>query len=710
MLNKNNAKKPRRTFQPTTKSSTQDDMWFSSLPVDVMWGIYARQSTPAQVLKNFESTEMQTDDLIAYLVERGVKDGSWQLFDADLGLSGTLPIDKRTGLQELVEWIKTGKIKAVLVYQISRLFRDDTGVEYNTFAKICREHDCILVTADGMVFNFNNRMHLKMFRFLAEYAAEYIPQQIGLLNAARLRKARRGLFVGFGYVARGYIVNYDKDSENYQRFVLYKPWQPAVLHLFERFYALGGDLSTLCREVEDMPFVFPKYESWVDKRNIRDQTWKKVPGGYHISRRGIISILTNPFYIGWLIVAGDVISTENHEPLIPKEKQYLFWFAFDCLAEFTTQGERNTKRTLGSRRFTRRINKEGIGLLKDRVQTPEGNPIYVHVSESKRHHGYRTPKRNTRLLAKFESEIDIELVDGEFAKLLFFHLRQTHDFDGFRQWVTQVLARRESQRQIVLAQLEEVKVQHEAIMDERLGIRAQINQQIRSALVEDETIDVERLKAYLEYQFAKDFERLQARSQKLDARELELKAKLPEETEDKQTQVARTFAEFQTELENLTEVWDKKPGKEKKEFVNLLVTKAELSTVATHWIKCTVYWTHPAWPVETLYIYKRRGGINAWTVQEHELVKLHYPDKPKHELLALLPDKSWTAIEMQAYKLQVKRKQKPNPLNIDGYTTWSDYLFCQEIGIDWETKETMYIQEGSSAKCVPLCRWVHGGW
>ncbi len=700
MLNKD--KKPRRTFQPTTKSSAQDDMWYSSLPVDVMWGIYARQSTPAQVIKNFESTEMQTDDLVAYLVERGVRNGSWQLFDADLGLSGTLPIDKRTGLQELVERIKAGKIKAVLVYQISRLFRDDTGVEYNTFAKICREHDCILVTADGMVFNFNNRMHLKMFRFLAEYAAEYIPQQIGLLNAARLRKARRGLFVGFGYVARGYIVDYDKDSETYQRFILYKPWQPAVLHLFERFYALGGDLSTLCREVEEMPFVFPAYESGVDKRNIRDQTWKKVPGGYHLTRRGIISILTNPFYIGWLIVAGDVISTENHEPLIPKEKQYLFWFAFDCLAEFTPQGERNTKRTLGSRRFTHRINKEGIGLLKDRVQTPEGNPIYVHVSEDRRHHGYRTPKRNTKLLAKFESEIDIDLVDGEFAKLLFFHLRHTHDFDGFRKWVTEVLARRENQRQIVLAQLEEVKVQQEAIMDERLGIRTQINQQIRVLLGEDENVDVEQMKAHLESQFANDFARLQTRSQKLDARETELKAMLPQEAEDKQTKVARTFKDFQTELENLAEVWDKKPGKEKKEFVNLLVTKAELSTVATHWIKFTVYWAHPAWPVETLYIYKRRGGINAWKPEEHELVRLHYPDKPKHELLALLPDKSWTAIEMQAYKLQVRRKQKPNPLNIDGYTTWSDYQFCQQLGIEWQTKETMYVQKGLSAKCVPL--------
>lgn len=700
MLN-GDPKKPRRSFQPTQKAS-QDDMWYSTLPVDVMWGIYARQSTPAQVLKNSESTEMQTDDLIAYLVERGVKDGSWQLFDADLGLSGTLPIDKRTGLQDLVEWIKAGKIKAVLVYQISRLFRDDTGVEYNTFAKICREHDCILVTADGMVFNFNNRMHLKMFRFLAEYAAEYIPQQIGLLNAARMRKARRGLFVGFGYVARGYIVDYDKDSENYQRFVLYKPWQPIVLHLFERFYALGGDLSALCREVEEMPFVFSTYESWVDKRNIRDQTWKKVPGGYHISRRGIISILTNPFYIGWLIVAGDVITTENHEPLIPKEKHYLFWFAFDCLSEFTIQGERNTKRTLGSRRFTHRINKEGIGLLKDRVQTPDGNPIYVHVSESKRHHGYRTPKQGTKLLVKFESEMDIDLIDGEFTKLLFFHLRQTHDFDGFRQWVTGVLTRRVSQQQIIMAQLEEVKIQQEAILDERLGIRTQIAQQIRAALVEDENADVDQMKAYLESQFAKDFERLQARSWKLDARELELNAKLPEHAEDKPTRVARTFADFQTELENLATVWDKKPGKEKKEFVNLLVTKVELSTVATHWIKCTVYWMHPAWPVETLYIYKRRGGINAWTAEEHELVKLHYPDKPKHELLALLPDKSWSAIEMQAYKLQVKRKQRPNPLNIDGYTTWSDYLFCQQLGIKWETKETMYVQIGSNAICVPL--------
>src|SRR5205814_9835224 len=78
------------------------------------------------------------------------------------------------------------------LFPYTTLFRSDlTGIQYNTFADDCKQHNCILVTAhDGMLFYFNNPIHLKMFRFLAEAAAEYLQQQIGLLHEARLRRAR----------------------------------------------------------------------------------------------------------------------------------------------------------------------------------------------------------------------------------------------------------------------------------------------------------------------------------------------------------------------------------------------------------------------------------------------------------------------------------------------------------------------------------------
>lgn len=641
MLSEENAKKWKRTFQPREKTQ-QEEMWYSAIPIDIMWGIYARQSKLAQLVEHFESTEMQTEDLIQLLVKKGVRDGNWQLFDADLGVSGTLPIDKRTGLQELVEQIKADIIKAVLVYQISRLFRDDTGVEYNTFAKICKEHNCILMTADGMVFNFNNRMHLKMFRFLAGYAAEYIPQQLGLLHAARMRKARRGLYVACGPIPCGYIVDYNKESETYKKFILYTPFQDPILNLFERFYALEANLTALCREVEEMPYVFPRYEAWVDKRSIRDRKWKKVPKGYHISRRGIISILTNPVYIGWMIVAGDIVSTHNHDRLIPLDKEYLFWFAFDHLAEFTIKGEVNSKRSLPPRRFFHRHCADEAGLLKDRIEAPEGNPVYVHLTGG-RTPCYRMVKRGTKIYDKNKSEIEIDLVDREFTKLLFTHLRQTDEFDGFRQWITDMLQKRKTQIEIVMAQLEEIAVQQEAILDEKLAIRTHINQQVKAALAEDEAADVEALKVKFEQEVKQDIERLRIRSHKLDEREKELRSKLPTGEDEEEVKVARTFADFQTELEKLANVWEK------------------------------------------------------------EALRTQYASAPREVLLQLLPHKSWAAIHEQAFRMSLHRPQQlpRQRLGIDRLITWLDYEFCQSIGVSSDTRETICLAEASNTGMNP---------
>jgi hypothetical protein len=688
----------KRVFNPEPQPTPQDEMWYSPIPLDVMWGIYARQSTLGQLLNHTESTEMQTDDLKAWLVQKGVKDGQWKLFDADLGVSGTLPIEQRTGLQELVEYIKSGLIKAVLVYQISRLFRDDTGVEYNTFAKICKEHDCVLVTADGMVFNFNNRMHLKMFRFLAEYAAEFIPQQIGLLQAARIRKAKRGFYVGLGNIARGYIVDYDKDSPTYKRLIPYEPYIQPVLNLFERFYALEANLAQLCREVEEMPYVFPDYELWVDRRNIRDKRFKKVPGGYHVTRRGLLSILTNPVYIGWLILNGDIISMNNHEAIIPPEKRYLFWYAFDALSEFTTKGEKNDKRTISPRRtfYQKKRTHYEFGLLKGKIETPRGTPIYVHVSEGV--HSYCTPKQGIVMASRQESEIETALIDTEFTKRLFLHLRQTHDFDMFRQWVTEVIQKQTTQLEIIQKQLEEVEIQQETILDERLAIRAHINQQIKDALASDKTANSEELRERFEQEAAQDIERLRKRTARLDEREKELRAKLPNEEDDQQVKTARTFADFQTELARLAEEWDEKPIKEKREFVSLLVEKTILSVMSTHWVEFIIHWKHPAWPNETLYIRRKFGKFHTWTEEENEFLRKFYRNGDKAMLLSSMPHRTWSGIRNQCNNLGVKRVYRREYVGIDENTSWSDYQFFQALQVNPSSRETIcLVDEGTNS-------------
>ena len=683
-------------FQPREQPEG-NDLWYTQIPLDVMWGIYARQSTPAQVLQYTESTEMQTDDLVAWLVERGVQEGHWRLFDADLGTSGTLRIDQRTDLQELVECIKRDQIKAVLVYQISRLFRDDTGVQYNVFANVCKEHNCLLVTADGMVFNFNNRMHMKMFRFLAEWAAEYIPQQIGLLHAARLRKTRKGLYAGLGAVPSGYIVDYRKTSQTYRKFIIYKPHAEVILWLFIRFYELEGDLLALCRELEAMPYVFPLFDASVDRRCVVRCRRKHVPGGYHITRHGLETLLTNPVYLGWWIVMGDIVNRENHAPIIDKEHEYLFWYAFNRLSEYTVNGERNEQRERKSqqRRFYQRETVVQGGLLKDKIVTTNGS-VHVHLDKNQHRYVIIAPPK---VLRKVDTGIEVSVLDDTFTMRFFERLQETHDFDEYRRWIAESTERQVSLIESINSQLVEIDRQQESILDEKLAIRTHIKEKIRDAQAKTPDVDIDALKKQLEDEAAPDIARLNRRSEKLNKLTAELNAKLPKPEEHEQLQKAKKYADFQTELQLLIPVWPNKPFNVRKEFVNLFVRQATLEIVATHWVRLTIDWSHPQWETDTLYIFRRRGAMPNWTEEEQEIIRTQYPYAPRGVLLEQLPEKSWVSIRQEALRLGIEREGWTYS-SIPKHVTWSDWQFMQEFGIEEGDRTTKYISTSR--------RWVSG--
>ena len=672
-----------RTFQP--KQQPTVDLWNTTFPIDVLWGIYARQSTQAQLIKHPESTEMQTDDLIAWLAERGVRDGHWRLFDADLGKSGTLRIDQRTGLQELVALIQADSIKAVLVYRVSRLFRDETGVQYNTFANICKEHNCIVVTADGMFFNFNNPMHLKMFRYLAEQAAEYLPQQMKMLYEARVRKARRGLFVGFGPKPFGYIVDYDPHSPMYKKYAVYTSHATIVVYIFERFYALEGDFTALCKELEEIPALFPDFAEWVDIRNLPKKSRKKVPGGYHISDTGLELLLTNPAYLGWWIVQGDIISRENHAPIIDKGHEYLFWYAFERLAAYTTEGKKNEqKQHVLHRRFYHKHTSVQVLLNKKKLISPQG---VVSVQPSRYGFAYTITPQEYHVLRLKLCAIHADRIDAEFTRCFFRHLDETHDFDEYRKWVEEEAAKHQSQLTTLLSQLTEIEAQQEAILDEKLSLRQQINGKIKKALAENPDTDVAALKQRLEDEVAGDMERLRKRAANLDNLTLQLKEQIEALERNQQLQTARKFVDFHTEVAKLRREWHTKPLAVRAEFVNLFITQVAFTVVAPHWVKLEMYWRHPLWGIDTLYLYRNKGMHPEWTEAEREIVKALYPSAPREEILQLLPTKTWRSIRSEALRLGVTRVVAKEKGTVLSTLTWLDIEFMRQEGFsDLNTK------------------------
>jgi DNA invertase Pin-like site-specific DNA recombinase len=673
-------------FRPKQRNEDDENIWNIRLPLDIFWGVYARQSTPAQLINNVESTEMQTDDLIQWLVVRGVTDERIALFDADLGVSGTKRIDERTGLQELVEKIKQGIIKAVLVYQISRLFRDETGVQYNVFADVCKQHNCLLVTSDGMIFNFRNPMHLKMFRFLAEMAAEYIPQHIRLLHQARERKARKGVYAGMGTIPKGFIVDCNEKSKTYDKYIPYVPYAKVILSLFRRFYELDGNFSRLCAELKMKTVVFPPFDENVSRKNNGLKRWKKVDGGYHISRNGLITLLTNPVYIGWWIVRGDVVSRDNHERIIPKEEEYLFWFAFDLLAEFTTSGEINHKRT-APKRFYQHKTHPKAGLLKDRISGIDC-AVYVHTRQDTPLYSVKNAK--ALIDRKFTTNINVEIIDKPFLKRFFEHLRSTHDFDNYHQYIKGIVTQKESTTTLLNSQLQNVEKQQSEIVDELLSIRRDIAKQVAEIVEADPTLDADAVKQKLDDEYAPVVRDLRKRSGALETIKKEVQTKLNSMEGERKIPVLPLYEDFHTELEKLVTVWDQKPFRDRQDFVNLFVSKAILSEVAPHWVKLEIDWSLPGWESEVLFIYRSKGHLTIWKQDERRFVKEYYPNGDRKELMSLLPDKTWGSIKNEAARQKLHRMANQA---IDFFmpreTTWIDYQFAKTMGIEVGARDTI---------------------
>jgi DNA invertase Pin-like site-specific DNA recombinase len=192
--------------------------------------VYVRQSTPAQVEYNRESTERQYR-LAERAVELGWAREQIKVLDQDLGISGS-GLAERAGFTHMTAEVALGHVGIVLGLEVSRLARNNA--DWYRLLDLCGTTDTLIGDADGIYHPglFNDRLVLGLKGTMSEAELHVLRARLngGIRNKAARGELRRGLPVG--------LIWGEADGE-----VLLHPDEAvsgAIRTVFERFAEMGS--------------------------------------------------------------------------------------------------------------------------------------------------------------------------------------------------------------------------------------------------------------------------------------------------------------------------------------------------------------------------------------------------------------------------------------------------------------------------------------
>lgn len=302
--------------------------------------VYIRQSTPAQVRFNQESTERQYN-LAAKAQALGWRPEQIRILDRDLGQSGSRST-KRDDFKALVSDVAMGNVGAIFSLEASRLARSNQ--DWHRLLELCAITNTLVVDEDGCYdpSEFNDGLVLGMKGTFAQAELHIIRSR---LHGGKLNKARKGELrfpLPVGYVWDGDKIVLDPDQEV----------QGAVRTVFELFETEGTAYAVVQR-FQALGLRFP--------RRSYGGVWdgKLVWGRLTHSR--VLGLLANPAYAGAYVFGryqvrkqvtptGDIATVSRPVPqeewrvTIPDHHPgYISWDRFlanrDRLAANTTNSE-----------------------------------------------------------------------------------------------------------------------------------------------------------------------------------------------------------------------------------------------------------------------------------------------------------------------------------------------------------------------------------
>jgi DNA invertase Pin-like site-specific DNA recombinase len=192
--------------------------------------VYLRQSSPAQVEHNRESTQRQYA-LVTKASTLGWPAPRIVVVDEDLGLSGAGVVE-RSGFARLTAEVALGHVGIVLGLEVSRLARNNA--DWYRLIDLCGLTDTLIGDGDGIYHPalFNDRLLLGLKGTMSEAELHVLRARLngGIRNKAARGELRRGLPVGFVWGERDGEVRFHPDEAVYS----------AIRTVFAQFAALGS--------------------------------------------------------------------------------------------------------------------------------------------------------------------------------------------------------------------------------------------------------------------------------------------------------------------------------------------------------------------------------------------------------------------------------------------------------------------------------------
>ena len=592
------------------------------LPKNKPGVIYVRQSRDVQVRENIHSYEMQTELFEKHFRDQGFTEEIIIIAD-DEGMSGTLDIHKRPGLtrtmrliegDELVNGKQIGWVGAVAV---NRLSRDPWLITPGVLMKTCHQYDIWILTL-RMSFNFKDLYCQRVFLIEAEEAARHLEWMKTILGGAKKAASAKGYYDG-RVLPPGYIV--DRSDPHRKKLTPYEPHVPPTQWLFNRIVELDFNVRGLCREVDALPFLYPKMDSSLDPRTLRRFQMKTVhdgpyAGNHKPTRPGILSILTNPVYIGWWIpIEGDIV--KNNHPAIIEED--LFWLVFDRISLYDLEGNRLKPDTV-----TR--NGGATGLLKKVLVDARGKHFYASIEKGGRYSLMET----NGLVCSGRKTFTIRHLDGVFLERFFERLRA---WTGFEDWA------------------EQIQQQEKILKEKKKNIQLLIAEAHREWLETMNTLTnpkIEKTEQMKEY--------LAKKCKGLEEKQAELEKDLNAPDEDEADEIYQY--RIATLLPVLIEEWDKLPFEMRLTTISAFVRSVMVEEVSPSWLKMTIHWKRTDWGVEDRHVLRENTAKQFWTEEEDAILAKLYPTADTLDLLHRLPTRNYNMITARASFLGVTRLVK----------------------------------------------------